>query len=492
MKRKLTLFIVTLCILQTASLFGQENLILSNHAVSKTPPLQEMSIGANQLDSLTFSTKKMVVDIWVTNTSDSGAGSLRYAINEANNSSGTKNIKFDISTSNKTIYLDSELPWITQSNVFIDGNSQSGIEPIKIDCSNAQLSGSYWILIASGDNIKIKGLWFENVQLPFTACVGVWGGTNVEISDNYFSNFNIAIRSGNNSNNIDITNNFVGITPINEYVGINEYGVSIENSSNVLMENNLITNVFDSPITVFDNSSDVTISSNLIGTEIDGSFGNGNIISDTTGVFIGSSSNIELDNNKISCSTSSGWGVHVRNSSDILLNDGNIIYGSYVGVGIDNSLNFTINESELICNIFPIYFQNQSNTTFSPIINSANNNQVIGNSHPNAVIEIYSWSITECVCQGESFIGQVTADQNGNWEFNYDLSDVDYVAALATINNLTSNYSDCIEVESNSDTPTDEVLCLNWVIDLFNNNLMDYFNDFFIFISYDLIIILHY
>src|SRR5262245_45407421 len=62
----------------------------------------------------------------VTNTNDSGSGSLRQAITDANNHAGADTINFNISGGGvHTIKPDSTLPAIT-SPVTIDGYSQPG------------------------------------------------------------------------------------------------------------------------------------------------------------------------------------------------------------------------------------------------------------------------------------------------------------------------------------------------------------------------------
>src|SRR3954447_15983623 len=62
----------------------------------------------------------------VTNTNDSGAGSLRQAIIDANGHSGPDNISFNIPGSGvRTIAPVTELPAIT-SPVTIDGYTQTG------------------------------------------------------------------------------------------------------------------------------------------------------------------------------------------------------------------------------------------------------------------------------------------------------------------------------------------------------------------------------
>ena len=62
----------------------------------------------------------------VTNTNDSGAGSLRQAILDANANEGAETITFAIPGSGRhTITLANALPAITE-NTTIDGTSQSG------------------------------------------------------------------------------------------------------------------------------------------------------------------------------------------------------------------------------------------------------------------------------------------------------------------------------------------------------------------------------
>ncbi len=62
----------------------------------------------------------------VTNTNNSGAGSLRQAIIDANNNPGSDRIEFRIGSGEKTINLLSELPHITSAGgpVYIDGATQ--------------------------------------------------------------------------------------------------------------------------------------------------------------------------------------------------------------------------------------------------------------------------------------------------------------------------------------------------------------------------------
>ena len=111
----------------------------------------------------------------VTNTADSGAGSLRQAILDANSLPDLQTIRFNIPTSDAgydavtgafTIQPSTQLPTITDP-VIIDGSSQPGascdpFQPL-IEIDGSLTSGAKGLYIAAG-NSTIKGLiinWFE-------------------------------------------------------------------------------------------------------------------------------------------------------------------------------------------------------------------------------------------------------------------------------------------------------------------------------------------
>ncbi|MET0620342.1 MAG: hypothetical protein ABW056_08675, partial [Thermoanaerobaculia bacterium] len=105
----------------------------------------------------------------VTSTADSGAGSLRQAITDANTNPGADTIQFNIAGSGvQTITPASSLPPITEA-VTIDGYTQSGSSPntlptsqglntvlrIEIDGTN---TGATACLDVQADDVTIKGL----------------------------------------------------------------------------------------------------------------------------------------------------------------------------------------------------------------------------------------------------------------------------------------------------------------------------------------------
>lgn len=88
--------------------------------------------------------RTLFANFMVTNTNDSGAGSLRQAMINANGAGGTDTIKFSIGSGPRTIVPLSELPRIT-SPVIIDGSSQPGYTARPIIEINGSRAGSGFV-----------------------------------------------------------------------------------------------------------------------------------------------------------------------------------------------------------------------------------------------------------------------------------------------------------------------------------------------------------
>ena len=83
--------------------------------------------------------RRLMAVFTVTNTGDSGPGSLRAAIEQSNNTPGLDTIAFNIAASDKTIRVASGLPSIYDAAI-VDGTTQPGYagKPlIRIDGSAA-------------------------------------------------------------------------------------------------------------------------------------------------------------------------------------------------------------------------------------------------------------------------------------------------------------------------------------------------------------------
>jgi len=98
----------------------------------------------------------LAATITVTTVADSGAGTLREAIDTANGAGGADTITFKAGLAGKTIHLLSDLPQLTDGGTTIDGDlNDDGKPDIALSGDNAAIS--YGLNISSADNL-IRGL----------------------------------------------------------------------------------------------------------------------------------------------------------------------------------------------------------------------------------------------------------------------------------------------------------------------------------------------
>jgi hypothetical protein len=137
----------------------------------------------------------------VINTNDSGVGSLRWAINQANANSGPDTIRFNITSGTCMdgvcyIYPDSYLPILTDDGTTIDGYTQTGASPasettravIVVQIDGRGVINNNGINIISSNNL-IRGLAITNFNgngVAIAASPEVTGsGSGNTISGNY-------------------------------------------------------------------------------------------------------------------------------------------------------------------------------------------------------------------------------------------------------------------------------------------------------------------
>lgn len=143
----------------------------------------------------------------VTTTADSGAGSLRQAITDANANAGVDTIRFNIATGAQSIALMSPLPAITES-VIIDGSSQPGFAGTPL----IELNGS-------GAGTMANGLTLNN------------GSSLIRfLIINRFSLNGILINSSGNT----VEGNYIGITGTGAAAGNGQRGIFITTPTNTI------------------------------------------------------------------------------------------------------------------------------------------------------------------------------------------------------------------------------------------------------------------
>jgi hypothetical protein len=238
-------------------------------------------------------------DLLVINTFDSGPGSLRFAIECANNTPGPNTINFNIPDVNpQTILPGSPLPELTDEGTFIDGTSQPGYIGSSVIYLNGAAAGPTNGLNIRANNCQVSGLkifdfeangiyndadncnFFDNIitnnhaqdEILLVGCNGtavqnnlinidengtpspvassgvyVWGSNNVDISQNTIAGAAVGDRAliyvFDNATQNTIENNFLGTDLNNNNYG-GDIGILIDNTSdnNLIQENNIAYN----------------------------------------------------------------------------------------------------------------------------------------------------------------------------------------------------------------------------------------------------------
>ena len=259
----------------------------------------------------------------VTTTNDSGAGSLRQAIIDANNSPGLDGIAFAIGTGGlQSIALTSALPPITEA-VFIDGTTQpgfSGTPIIELNGAGVVVNG----LTIMGSGSTVRGLVINRFSGSGILLTGAAASGNV-IEGNFIGTNaagTSALANGSDGINIQngaLNNTIGGLTSTpgtgagNVISGNGQNGIHILNVSG---HSNLIQG-------------------NLIGLAANGTTalgnGNGGAVMVDSGAIIGGID--PLARNIISANAQAG--VWLSNSGS---NHGVVIQGNYIGTDLTGTV----------------------------------------------------------------------------------------------------------------------------------------------------------
>ena len=197
----------------------------------------------------------------VTNTNNSGAGSLRQAITDANAKAGADTIWFNISgTGVQTITVTSALPSITGPTV-LDATSQPGFAwtpRIRLDGTGVT-GASGLVLTSTADGSVIRGLMITRFNLDGIRIQS--GADDIMIAGNWIGTAGTGTTAtGNGDDGIDVAGARTTIGGTGPY------------------DRNVITNNSDEGITIV--GSGVTghvIRGNYIGLDPDGATGGGNV-----------------------------------------------------------------------------------------------------------------------------------------------------------------------------------------------------------------------
>ncbi|MCA9195014.1 MAG: DUF4347 domain-containing protein, partial [Planctomycetales bacterium] len=240
----------------------------------------------------------------VTNTNDSGSGSLRQAITNANSNAGADTINFSISgTGVHTINLSSVLPNITEQ-VTIDATTDdsyaanSNKAAIILDGNN--LTGSGFIFEYTADNSVVRGLVIRDFAGNGITIYG--GADGITLTGNFIGALNAsgAYVAGEENTGMGIwtsgANGIIGgaTSALRNVISGNYIGIQIDGSGatgNKVMGNYVGVD-YNGSTSIANSATGIavtgTASGNYIGTDLNGSndSSEGNVVSSNTNVQI--------------------------------------------------------------------------------------------------------------------------------------------------------------------------------------------------------------
>lgn len=338
----------------------------------------------------------------VTNNSDSGAGSLRDAIDLANTNPGSDTIDFVLPGST-VISPATKLPDITDV-VTIDGTTQSGTDcgtttrniPVQIDNTGSiDITNNGAIQFAVGsDGSLVKGLSITGFDTNVNTSAGIWvrGANNVEI---YCNNIGVAsdgLTPGPNSIGIVVSDGSTGVKIGSDDVldrnlisgnqetdlvdPLSGIGIRLASGSNVIKNNYIGTDKTGTiavpnggtitgtegaiGISVSDNSQGNTIESNLVSGHITDNIqlwalvGNNSVKNNFVGTDY--TGNAVIDGSAFGTSFTQGIGINIYNATGPFdgTNENNIIEGNVIGglstLGASTGIMVQTNNNEVYSN----------------------------------------------------------------------------------------------------------------------------------------------
>ena len=328
-----------------------------------------------------------ITSLIVTTNADSGTGSLRAAIDAANTDLEPNTITFNIPESEGyEITVSNQLPTLENNGTIIDGTTQPGYDGIPI--------------------ISINGINTSDAN-GFTM-----HGNNCEVSGLRIRHFNIGIFL-DSTDNSSITNNFIGD---------NSFQIEIKNSKSTIVKDNLVikgTGYYDTDLLNISDSDDLFIEKNFIGTdENQNDFG-----------AIG--------------------GIGLRDVNNAIISE-NIVAFNFNGISSFNSKFIDSYANNFFCNSSAISITNSDDTLYNivspPMITEVTSTTISGTASDQGEICLYFQNTDLCPdksmsCQG-NYIGFVTADESGNWEYTHptDIPEGIVVAASLRLNPMDDLY----------------------------------------------------
>lgn len=368
----------------------------------------------------------------VTTAADSGPGSLRQAILDANNSPGHDEIHFNIGAGGAaTITPLTQLTRIDDA-VTIDGTTQPGYggKPI-IEINGASTTNADGILIFFGGHSTLKGLVINRFD--------GWGIRDVSTGFNTIQNCHIGT---NVAGNADLGNGTGGISLFSRG---NLVGGPDASQRNVVSGNGSTSNFIGPGIQTTEAGGGNVIQGNFVGVAADGLTALGN---SAVGVFV-SDHGSTVTGNVIAFNGSAGVSFG-PNSKDNFITQNSIF--NNVGIGIDLRNPQSAAPDGPTPNDTLDVDSGSNNLQNAPVIASAQ--AIVGkttvkgslSTEKNKVyrIELFNNPVGDTQGEGKTFLKalDVTTDTNGKASFSVDLPGISKGVITATATDPDNNTSE--------------------------------------------------
>ncbi|MBK9730447.1 MAG: PKD domain-containing protein [Chitinophagaceae bacterium] len=433
----------------------------------------------------------------VVNNADSGEGSLRQAITDANNHVGPDKIEFSIPDSDvlsRTITLESLLPDVSGPTI-IDATTQGagnafGITYTRIQLTT-QVAGLNQAFLFAADSCEVYGFFIHNFINGITVL-----GTYVKIGaiqkGNVILNCSTSAISIQFTNHAALQGNLIGVDTMGVMMtGATGDGIQIVNTylvsigGKTLLANNVISgNNYGIKL---QNATFVDVNSNNIGTNPAGLIAQPNAY----GIYCtGVNNNIEIggdslfEQNVISGNTNAGIygvlsnsaiegnvigltitgeplgngtnGIYFNFGSTDNVIGGELLKGNTIAKNGQEAIAFqnatcqrnTITRNRIYCNSAVsgsggIKLNGANSNINAPQLSIVTASGIAGTTVPNGIVEIFA-NDTCTFCEGKNHIATVTANANGAFIYNAAISG-SVTATVTDAEGNTSAFATCAD-----------------------------------------------
>ncbi len=382
-------------------------------------------------------------------------------IDSSNNVAIDTNIISGNNSDGILIHNNSEFPLIFGNTIGANAggsealsNNSHGVnitQSYRVEMTKNLISGNGWDGIHIGNGANLTFVYENKIGTDITGTfiigngledsdsegdgIAIKGAYQIAIADNLISGNRDGIDLSFMATEVELVDNKIGIDITEENtLGNTESGIKIDSSAITLVRGNIIGGNGETGILVENASNNTTIKSNFIGVSEDGTM---DLANGTLGIEIWNSINTKITNN--------------QNQTD-----GNTIANHTIGIGVyGSSDSTTIHLNSIYCNTHTgIDIGTDNPTPNLPFITKATPIQITGTADTNTTIELFLHNDTACngvPCQGKTFIGTTTTDNEGNWTINSSnfiqpLTVGQNITATATFNGNTSEFTECLQV----------------------------------------------